>query len=118
MVNITEVQNMKQIDVHFSTGCGEQRTIPVFYALENREEACIQIIKCKVGLSESKLPAWLETPHFDLVTHIRDGVRLVDYNASHGMTLKGWDAESFRYKVYTEIYFRERGKHMDIFFEC
>jgi hypothetical protein len=109
---------MKQIDVYFSAGCGAQSTIPVFYALENKEEDCIQIIKCMIGLPGSNLPAWLETPQFELVTHIRDGVRLVDYNASNGMNVKGWDAEAFRYKVYTEIYFRERGKHLDKFYEC
>jgi hypothetical protein len=109
---------MKQIDVHFSAGTGDLKTIPVYYALENREEACIQIIRCVIGHPGSKLPSWLKTREFDLVTHIRDGVRLVDYNASHNVELKGWDAESFRYKVYTEIYFQERGKHMDKFYEC
>jgi hypothetical protein len=109
---------MKQIDVHYSAGCGELNTIPVYYALENKEEACIQIIRCVIGHPGTQLPAWLHIREFDLVTHVRDGVRLVDYNASMDYGLKGWDAEAFRYKVYTEIYFRERGKHMDKFYEC
>ena len=58
----------------------------------------MQIIKCTVGLPGTTLPAWLESTHFELVTHIRDGVRLVDYNASHGMNLKGWDAVSEKFQ--------------------
>ncbi len=110
---------MKQIDIPFTPpGSKANQTIPVCYALENREEACIQIIHCKVALPPAQLPAWLQPGAFELVTHVRDGMQLVDYNATAGRGLSTQDSDAFRYKVYSEIFFRERAKNEQSFSAC
>ncbi len=98
---------MRQIDVHFTGGNTAQKTFPVSYAIENREEHYIEILRCTVDLPQTQLPAWLGHGRFDLVTHVRDGMRLVDYNASAHNWPPTHEAESFRYKVYAEIVLHE-----------
>src|SRR5438105_9733621 len=98
---------MKQIDVQFAAGNTNQKTFPVFYAVEHRENDCIQILRCTIGLPHTQLPAWLSPGQFELVTHTRDGVQLVDYNASLHDQPHTHDGELFRYKVYAEIFFQE-----------
>lgn len=108
---------MKQIDVHFSTG-NAQKTFPVTYAVENHEEECMQIFRCTVGLPQTQLPSWLNCGQFKLVTHVRDGLHLVDYNASWNGQPTTTEAESFRYKVYAEIYFNEMRRRHEALAHC
>lgn len=113
-----EHEEMKQIDIRFAAGNGGQNTVPVFYAVENREEDCTQIFRCTIGLPPARLPSWLHTTQFDLVTYVRDGVQLVYYNASRTIEPCTLEAEAFRYKVYAEIFFQERKKERDKFAHC
>lgn len=98
---------MTQIDIQFAAGSSGQKTFPILYAVENREEECMQIFRCTIGLPPAKVPAWLPTTEFDLITHVRDGMQLVDYNASRRYEPSTQEAEAFRYKVYSEIFFQE-----------
>ena len=98
---------MKQIHVQFPIGKSGQNTIPVSYAIEHREEEFTRIFRCSVGLPPAQLPGWLANGQFELVTHVRDGVHMVDYNASLRNQPRTHEADSFWYKVYTEIFFHE-----------
>lgn len=109
---------MKQIDVQFAAGNGGQKTFPIVYAVENREEECMQIFRCTIDLPVTKMPSWLPAKHFDLVTHIRDGMQLVDYNASLVEGPVTQDTDAFRYKVYAEIFFQEKRKRKEAFPSC
>jgi|ERR1044072_49597 hypothetical protein len=109
---------MKQIDIHFPTGNSGQKIFPVFYAIEHGEDECIRILRCNIGLPQSQLPSWLATKQFELVTHVRDGVHMVDYNASLRNQPQTYEADSFRYKVFTEIYFHELRTKKDKFIPC
>jgi hypothetical protein len=107
---------MREIHIQFAIGSG-QKTFPVFYAVEDRKEDCLQIFRCTVALPEPQLPAWLCPGKFDLVTHVRDGIQVIDYNASSHQPNSA-EEEWFRYKVYAEIFFHERRKHKTELAEC
>ena len=100
---------MKQIDIHyFAPSNGEKKVIPVLYDVEDQMEHCMQIIRCTVGLPNNEMPAWLYPRKFDLITHIREDMHVVDYNPVNNAELRTLDAEFFRYKVYSEILFKEQ----------
>lgn len=111
-----ECEDMKQINIQFAVGNG-QKIFPVFYAVENREEDCLQIFRCSVALPDTQRPSWLCPSEFELVTHIRDGVQMVDYNASAHQPCS-LEEEWFRYKVYAEILFQEMRKRSGKFPQC
>ena len=97
---------MKQIDIYYyAAASGEKKVIPVLYDVEQRTEGGVQVIHCTVGLPDSQIPGWLHPNKFDLITHLREDMQVIDYNAGH--ELRTLDAEFFRYKVYSEILFRE-----------
>lgn len=108
---------MGQIDILISMDENEE-TIPVYYAVENHVEECLQIFRCKVAAPDGQLPAWLCPGKFDLVTHIRDGVHLVDYSASLSTMPDTPQTDAFVYKVYAEIHFREYRKRNGQYPEC
>ncbi len=111
--------SVKQIDVPFAASEGATpRSVPVFYAVENRTDDCVQIFRCKVGLPEHKIPDWMQPGHFELITHIIGDLQLVDYNASLQHHFTSRQAEAFRYKVYSEIFFREQHLKENVFFAC
>lgn len=109
---------MNQIDIHYyAPSSGEKKVIPVLYDVENNEEHCMQIIHCTVGLSKAEIPSWLHPHKFNLITHIRDGMQVADYGPAGSAELRTLDAEFFRYKVYSEIVFKEqraRSKKYDV----
>lgn len=100
---------MNQIDIHYyAPSNGEKKVIPVYYDIEDNKEHCMQVIRCRIGLSKSEMPDWLHPSKFDLITHIREGMQVADYSAVGNSELRTLDAEFFRYKVYSEIVFREQ----------
>lgn len=103
---------MQQINIHYYTKAGgEKKVIPVMYAVEQHEaDPCRQIIHCHVGLPKAEMPKWLHPQTFDLMTHISDDINVVEYDTSRDTELRTLDAEFFRYKVYSEILFRELKK--------
>ena len=110
---------MQQIDIHYYTRTdGERKVIPVLYDVEEKTEQCMQIIRCTVNLPKNEVPAWLYPQKFDLITHIREGMQVIDYSANHSAELRTLDAEFFRYKVYSEIVFREQKRLADAFAQC
>ena len=110
---------MQQIDIHYYTATGgEKSVIPVTYDVEDHKDECMQIIHCTVGLPQNETPSWLHSRKFELITHIREGIQLVDYVASANHELKTLDAEFFRYKVYSEIVFREQRRLSGSLAEC
>jgi hypothetical protein len=113
----TEYEDMRQVDIQFEAGNSDQTIFPVFYAVENREEECVQIFRCRVGLPPTQLPSWLRPIQFDLITHVREGFQFVDYNASD-IKPNTPEAEFFLYKVYAEIFFHEMRRRGDSFPEC
>ena len=103
---------MQHIDIHYYTKSGgEKKVIPVMYNVEQTvTDPCRQIIHCKVDMPNGDVPAWLHPQKFDLLTHICDDINVVDYNAIRDPELRTLDSEFFRYKVYSEILFRELKK--------
>ena len=110
---------MEQIEIHYYTATsGEKKVIPVTYNVEDHKDECMQIIHCSVGLPKNEIPSWLHPLTFNLITHIREGIQLVDYAASANHELRTLDAEFFRYKVYSEIVFREQRRLNGALAEC
>ena len=109
---------MKQIDIHYFTRTeGEKKVIPVLYDVEERQDQGMQIMRCRIGLPENELPAWLNPEQFNLITHTRDGMQIIDYGTYQNPELRTIDADFFRYKVYSEIVFRER-KYLSDGWQC
>lgn len=79
--------------------------IPVVYEVEEDTALCLKIIRCRVDLPESALPAWLYPITFEISTHNRYGFHVTSYNDKDVRTL---DAEFFRYKAYADIVLQER----------
>ncbi len=71
-----------------------------------------------MGLPTEAMPDWMRPGHFELITHVRDGIQLVDYNASQPSEMPTRDADAFRYKVYSEIFFCEQSARQAAFAEC
>ncbi len=110
---------MNLIDIHYSTRAGgEKKVIPVMYDVEDCEDECMQIMHCTIGLPKSELPAWLYPIQFDLITHLRDGMQIIDYTIQDEAELRTLDADFFRYKVYSEILFREQSRQNAAFDRC
>lgn len=110
---------MNQIDIHYYTRTGgEKKVIPVIYDVENRQEECMQIMHCEIGLPESEQPAWLHPRKFDLITHVREDLQIIDYSSQHDTELRTLDADFFRYKVYSEIMFRELNRMKEAMIDC
>jgi hypothetical protein len=108
---------MRQFDIQISMGTCE-KTFPVYYAVENHEEGCLQIFRCTVDLPTGQLPSWLTPGQFELVTHIREDVHMVDYTASLSTMPNTPQTDEFLYKVYAEIHFREFRRRGGQFPEC
>jgi hypothetical protein len=102
---------MNQIDIHYYTRTGgEKKVIPVLYDVEDREDQSMQIMHCTIGLPKHEIPSWLHPLKFDLITHLREGMQIIDYSVPHDTELRTLDADFFRYKVYSEILFREQNR--------
>lgn len=110
---------MEQIDIHYYTHNGkEKKIIPVLYDVEDKGDQCLQIIRCTVGLPTNEIPVWLHPQKFDLITHIREGMQVIDYGKEPDGELRTLDAEFFRYKVYSEILFKEQKRSAGEFSDC
>lgn len=108
---------MRQFDIQISTGKDEE-TFPVYYAVENYEEDCMQIFRCKVNMPKVQLPSWLSPGEFELITHVREDVQMVDYSASMSSMPNTPQTDEFLYKVYAEIFFREYRRRAGQYPEC
>lgn len=109
---------MNQIDIHYYTRVGgEKKVIPVLYDVEDRQEQAMQIMHCTIGLPQNEMPAWLHPEKFDLITHKREGMQIIDYSEHHDTELRTLDADFFRYKVYSEILFREQQRQNSMNYE-
>ena len=82
--------------------------IPVLYDVEDIKDECLQIMHCTVGLPHHELPTWLHPAKFDFITHLCEGMQIIDYPEDEVAELRTLDADFFRYKVYSEIMFREQ----------
>lgn len=67
----------------------------------------MQIFRCTVDMPNGTLPEWLHPGKFELQTHIREDVAMVDYTATLSTMPDTPQTDEFLYKVYAEIYFRE-----------
>jgi hypothetical protein len=110
---------MNQIDIHYYTRTGgEKKVIPVLYDVEDNKDLCMQIMHCRIGLPHEEMPSWLHPEKFELITHMREGLQIIDYSEHHETELRTLDADFFRYKVYSEILFREQQRLNDAFAQC
>jgi cobyrinic acid a,c-diamide synthase len=110
---------MNQIDIHYYTRTGgEKKVIPVIYDVEDRKDQCMQIMHCRVGLAQHEMPTWLYPEKFDLITHMREGMQIIEYSPHQDAELRTLDADFFRYKVYSEILFREQKRLADSYGQC
>jgi hypothetical protein len=108
---------MGQFDIEINMG-SYNKNLQVFYAVENRVEECLQIFRCRINAPNTQLTEWLSPGKFDLVTHIREGVQLVDYAASFSALPDSPKTDEFIYKVYAEIHFREFRRKAGQYPEC
>lgn len=109
---------MNQIDIYYTRSGGERKVIPVLYDVEEMKEMSMQIMHCTIGLPKEEMPSWLHPEKFDLITHMREDLQIIDYSGPHEAELRTLDADFFRYKVYSEILFREQQRQNDTFAEC
>jgi hypothetical protein len=109
---------MNQIDIYYTRTGGEKKVIPVLYDVEERTDLAMQIMHCTISLPQDEMPNWLHPQKFDLITHRHDELQMIDYEEHHEAFLRTLDADLFRYKVYSEILFREQQRLGGMHPEC
>jgi hypothetical protein len=109
---------MNRIDIYYTRTGGEKKVIPVLYDVEEMKDTSTQILHCTVSLPKEEIPNWLYPERFDFITHLREDLNIIDYGGPRELELRTLDADFFRYKVYSEILFREQQALDETHLEC